>query len=149
MMLNLPPFFKKIKTAVFLKSNMQKQENLIGSFYVKKDINDKIFSCGEGTLLEGTIPHSFLESLNRQCHGLSVLFTLLSDNNHWCDFRISVTPAESVNTLTHLVTTYLIFTQILLSEVLAQTSYSCHLMHIKKGILSKELEGSEASCGKK
>lgn len=46
-----------------LNLNMQKWENPIGSSCVKKDINDKIFLCGVGAILEGIISHSFLESL--------------------------------------------------------------------------------------
>lgn len=40
---------------------------------------------------------------------LSVVFTYLSDNNHWCDFRISLPPAEYAEILTCSVTACLLF----------------------------------------
>ena len=69
---------------------------------VKKDINDKIFFCEEATIPEGTRPHSLPESL-RECYALSPLCTHLSDNNHWCDFRVSLTLSEYVDIITCFV----------------------------------------------
>lgn len=131
----LNPFLKNNCLTVVLKLGMQKQKSLIGSSCVKNDINDKISLYGKDTTLEDTIPHFLLKRLRGQCHGLSILFTHQSDNNRWCNFRISLTPSEYVDTLTCLFTAFLLIsTQILFADVL---SASTHLLFMLQNAHSK------------
>lgn len=77
-----------------LKLTMEKWENLIVFFCDRKDISDKISSCVlGGTILEVTVTSFFSEKSETRVLQ-AVLVTHLSENHHWCDFVISLTPSE-------------------------------------------------------
>ena len=72
-------------------------------FCVRKDISDKISSCVLwGAKLEVTVTSFFSEKSETRVSE-AILVTHLTDNHHWCDFMISLTPSEYVGILNCLV----------------------------------------------